>query len=174
MVFPALCEVYRRIPYVVAALMITLAVMSFLVWSANIITVFPTGGLFINADLFTVVAVVATALLLGLSIPLHWYAWRRAVASARGRGISALAALFSVGALSCCAPLLLPGVLSIIGVSGTTILSLNLRLHQYRLPLLALAVALLIVSLGTGARGVVRACGLPERVIAKRTERRTK
>ncbi len=160
---PALREVYRRPGYVSAAVLIALVSAALLAWSGQIITVFPQGGLFIEADRWTVVGVTGAALLLGLTIPLHWFAWRRSAGAAAAQGIGALGALFSIGSLSCCAPLLLPGVLGLFGFSGTSLLALNLRLHQFRLPLTLVALAFLVLSLLMGLANVTRSCSLPAR-----------
>ena len=153
--------VYTRAPYLAAAVSITLVTGALLVWNSAIITVYPTGGAFVDADALTAATILATALLMGVSLPLHWFAWRRAVGSARARGLGGLAALLSLGSLSCCAPLLIPGVLSLVGVSGTTILSTTIRLHAWRLPLFVAVLLLLAASLATGLRGAGRACQLP-------------
>ncbi|HUZ70784.1 MAG TPA: hypothetical protein VMU65_13830 [Candidatus Saccharimonadales bacterium] len=153
--------VYGRGAYRMAAVLIALGAGALLVWSSAIVTIFPTGGIFIDADLLTLATIVITSLLLGASLPLHWYAWRRSVGSARSRGLGGLAALLSIGSLSCCAPLLIPGLLSLVGVSGTSILATTVRLHSWRLPLFLAAVFLLTVSLVTGLRGAGDACRLP-------------
>lgn len=158
----ALRSVFRQPGYVIAALLIAAVIAALLVWSSAIVTVYPTGGVFIDADALTLTTIAVTSLLLGASLPLHWYAWRRSVGSARARGIGGLAALLSIGSLSCCAPLLIPGVLSLVGVSGTSILSMTLRLHSWRLPLSLAALLLLFLNLATGLRGVNRACRLPD------------
>lgn len=155
--------IYGRLGYVVAALVIALATGALLVWSSAVIVIFPTGGVFITADLLTILTIVLTALLMGASLPLHWYAWRRSAGSARARGIGGIAALFSLSSLSCCAPLLIPGVLGLAGVSGTSILAINLRLHAWRIPLFAAALVLLSLSFVSGLRGATAGCQLPER-----------
>jgi hypothetical protein len=155
--------VYRRPAYLFAGGLIALATGAFLVWSSAIVTVFPTGGVFIDADMLTIATIVVTSLLMAASLPLHWFAWRRAVGSARSRGVGGLAALLSIGSLSCCAPLLIPGLLSLAGVSGTSILTITTHLHAWRLPLFLAALMLLVTSLFTGLRGATRACRLPHR-----------
>lgn len=157
--------VYRRPAYLTAAGLIGVATGAFLVWSSAIVSVFPTGGVFIDADVLTIATIVITSLLMGASLPLHWFAWRRAVGSARSRGLGGLAALLSIGSLSCCAPLLIPGLLSLAGVSGTSILTITMHLHAWRLPLFLAALVLLAASLLTGLRGVTRACRLPKHAL---------
>lgn len=134
-----------------------------LVWSGQVISYFAVGGFFVDIDAATAAGLVVTSLLVGLTYPLHWFAWRKAQRSAAGQGIGAIGAVLGIGSMSCCAPLLLPGLLSLAGFSGASLLSLNLRLHQLRLPLVALAVVFLAVSLWAGGRNVMAACRLPPR-----------
>lgn len=160
---PALREVYHRPGYLAAAVLLALASAALLVWSGQVVTVFPQGGVFIDADAWTVVGLGGAALLLGLTLPLHWFAWRRSAGTAAAQGMGVLGTLFSVGSLSCCAPLLLPGLLSLLGFSGTSLLALNLRLHQFRLPLTLVALAFLALSFAMGVANVTRSCHLPTR-----------
>ncbi|MEO6796848.1 MAG: hypothetical protein ABI401_14800 [Candidatus Dormibacter sp.] len=157
----SLVEVYRRRPYQFAAILGAGGMAILLVWSSQIVTIFPQGGLFLDVDALTMIGIALAAALMGLTLPLHWYAWRRSRVVAPASGMGLVGTLFSVGSLSCCAPLLLPGVLSLLGFSGTTLLAFNLRLHQLRLPLTAVALAFLLVSLWIGLRNVTRSCRIP-------------
>jgi uncharacterized integral membrane protein len=49
----------------------------------------------------------------------------------------------------------------LLGFSGTSLLALNLRLHQFRLPLTLVALAFLVLSLVIGMANVTRSCQLP-------------
>ncbi len=158
---PALREVYHRPGYLAAAVILALASAALLAWSSQVVTVFPQGGVFIDADAWTVVGLGGAALLLGVTLPLHWFAWRRSAGTAAAQGMGVLGTLFSVGSLSCCAPLLLPGLLGLLGFSGTSLLALNLHLHQFRLPLTVLALAFLALSFSMGVANVTRSCDLP-------------
>lgn len=151
-------EVYRQRTYQLAAIVGTAGMAVLLAWSSQIVTVFPQGGLFVDADALTLVGITLAAGLMGITLPLHWFAWRRTRVVAPATGLGLVGTLFSVGSLSCCAPLLLPGVLSLLGFSGSTLLAFNVRLHQLRLPLVALAIAFLLVSLWIGLRNVTRSC----------------
>lgn len=151
-------EVYRQRTYQLAAIIGAAGMAVLLVWSSQIVTVFPQGGIFLDVDALTLVSVALAAALMGVTLPLHWYAWRRSRVVAPASGMGLVGTLFSVGSLSCCAPLLLPGLLSLLGFSGSSLLALNVRLHQLRLPLTALALAFLIVSLWIGLRNVTRSC----------------
>ncbi len=164
-------EVYGSPRRVAAAALIALAFAGLFVWGSHIITVFPVGGVYVSASPFTLVAIFLTAGLMGITIPLHWFAWRKAVRSRASTGLSALGAVFSISAMSCCAPLLVPAVLSLVGVSGTNLLSLNLRLHQLRFLLFGSALALMTFSLWVGLRNVARACRLPAEVVGDNGDR---
>ena len=152
--------VYGDRRYRAAALLVAVASLAFLAWSSQVITYFPQGGFFVDVDAVTGTGLLMTSLLIAITYPLHWYAWRRAQRSAASQGIGFLGALLGVGSMSCCAPLLLPGLLGVAGFSGSSLLSLNIRLHQLRLPLVALAVFFLAISLWAGTRNVTRACRL--------------
>jgi hypothetical protein len=151
-------EVYRQRTYRVAAIVGAAGMAILLAWSSQIVMVFPQGGLFLDVDALTLIGIALAAALMGITLPLHWYAWRRSRVVAPASGLGVVGTLFSVGSLSCCAPLLLPGVLSLLGFSGSTLLALNVRLHQLRLSLTALAIAFLLVSLWIGLRNVTRSC----------------
>ena len=154
-------EVYRQRSYQLAAIIGATGMAILLVWSSQIVTVFPQGGIFLDVDALTLVSIALAAALMGVTLPLHWYAWRRTRVVAPASGMGLVGTLFSVGSLSCCAPLLVPGVLSLLGFSGSTLLAFNLRLHQLRVPLTALAIAFLLVSLWIGLRNVTRSCRIP-------------
>ena len=159
----ALVLVYETPRYRVAAVLLFVASLAVLAWSGQVITYFPEGGFFVDVDRITAAGLVVTSLLVGLTYPLHWFAWCKAQQSAAGQGIGAIGAVLGIGSMSCCAPLLLPGLLSLAGFSGASLLSLNLRLHQLRLPLVALAVVFLAISLWAGGRNVMAACRVPPR-----------
>ncbi len=153
-------EVYRQRTYQLAAIIGAAGMAILLVWSSQIVTVFPQGGLFLDVDALTLSSMALAAVLMGITLPLHWFAWRRTRVVAPASGLGVVGTLFSVGSLSCCAPLLLPGVLSLLGFSGSALLAFNVRVHQLRLPLTALAIAFLLVSLWIGLRNVTRSCRL--------------
>ena len=151
-------EVYRRRTYQLAAIIGAAGMATLLAWSSQIVTVFPQGGVFLDVDALTLASITLAASLMGITLPLHWFAWRRSRVVAPASGLGLVGTLFSVGSLSCCAPLLLPGVLSLLGFSGSTRLAFNVRVHQLRLPLMAVAIAFLLVSLWIGLRNVTRSC----------------
>jgi len=160
---PALREVYHRPGYLAAAVVLALSSGALLTWSGQVVTVFPQGGVFVDADAWTVLGLFGAAVLLGVTLPLHWFAWRRSAGTAAAQGMGILGTVFSVGSLSCCAPLLVPGLLGLLGFSGSSLLALNLRLHQFRLPLTLVALAFLTSSFVMGVANVARSCAIPRR-----------
>ena len=126
-------EVYRQRTYQLAAIIGAAGMAILLVWSSQIVTVFPQGGLFLDVDALTLSSMALAAVLMGITLPLHWFTWRRTRVVAPASGLGVVGTLFSVGSLSCCAPLLLPGVLSLLGFSGSALLAFNVRVHQLRL-----------------------------------------
>jgi hypothetical protein len=148
---------HRR--YATVMVLAALAMAALLAWSSKLVSIFPNGGLYLEPNLRVGAAVLVLSALLGLLLPLQVYAWRRAAGSLRGQGIGALGALLGLGSMSCCAPVLLPSVLVLLGVSGTSLLSLNLWLHRWTLAFMALAGVGMLVSLSMTSRQVARLCG---------------
>jgi hypothetical protein len=60
-----------------------------------------------------------------------------------------LGVLIGTASMSCCAPVILPTLLSLVGFSGTAILSVNLTIHRFFVPLALLAALLLAYSIGS-------------------------
>ena len=97
-------EVYRQRTYQLAAIIGAAGMAILLVWSSQIVTVFPQGGLFLDVDALTLSSMALAAVLMGITLPLHWFAWRRTRVVAPASGLGVVGTLFSVGSLSCCAP----------------------------------------------------------------------
>jgi hypothetical protein len=130
----------------------------FLLWSGGAVTVFPEGIYFSPKPMQTV-ALAAVSILLGILAPMQAAAVRQARALAGGGG-TLLGTLASVAGLSCCAPLLLPALLSFAGVSGTTLIFWNAAVSRYLVPLSVLAVSVLLFSLYAVSRSIAAACKL--------------
>ena len=96
--------------------------------------------------------------LFGFELPLLVYAARLAVATASQTGGSALGAIIGTASMTCCAPVILPSILSFLGFSGTTILSVNLTLNRFWLPLAVAGVILLAYSLLSVIQSLEMAC----------------
>src|SRR6266852_1772324 len=102
----ALAEVFGKASYRIAGSLIAMVAVLVLAWSGQVATLFPEGGLYLNADVWILLGLGAAAILIGLTVPMHWFAWRRSALTVGGKGTGALGLLFSVGSMSCCAPLL--------------------------------------------------------------------
>ena len=64
--------------------------------------------------------------------------------------------------VSCCAPLLLPGVLSFIGFSGTALLGFNAGVRALGPLLIVASLVLMLASIGLVSRTITAACKLPQ------------
>jgi hypothetical protein len=146
--------------YAAAALLLFPIGAIFYAWAAQVLIVDRWSlSLLIEPDVM--VAIVFLASLLAISLPLQVYALRRAVAGASEAGSSMLGLLVGTASMSCCAPVLLPALLSLIGFSGTTILSVNVTIHRYFVPLAALSAVLLGYSILSTASSLGRTCAAP-------------
>jgi hypothetical protein len=62
--------------------------------------------------------------------------------------------------ISCCAPLLIPGLLSFVGFSGTTLASLNASMRAYTTPLALASILLMAGSVGLVSHTITATCRL--------------
>ena len=109
-----------------------------------------------KAGVIRLATLVILVILAGLVLPMQIYALKKAKAvmgSSKGTTVSSF--IVGLSTMSCCAPFLLPALLSFIGFSGVQILTLNITIRQYLVPLSALSIGLLLVSLFMVARSIV-------------------
>jgi len=130
-----------------------------LAWSGDLIQDYPSGWEF-HAAPQQFWALVLLAVLFGLLLPLE------AAALSRARSVAGLAGassgvVFGLLSMSCCAPLIIPAILSFVGFSGTAILGFNTAISAYETPLTLAAIALMLLSLGLVSRTLTTACKLP-------------
>ena len=142
----ALRLVYRSPWNVLLALVAFVVMAVFYLWSSQVLVVSRHGVSFLLQTQFVAAALIM-ALLFGLLVPLLVHAARLAAASAAQTGGTALGAIFGTASMTCCAPVILPAILSLLGFSGTTILRLNLMLNRFWLPLAVAGIILLTYSL---------------------------
>jgi hypothetical protein len=167
---PALRLVYGQgVSWAIAA-MAWIGMTILLLWSSQVLTV--QGGrvqVFFQAGF--IAAAVPIAVLFATLLPMQVYAIRSAAATARQTGGTMLGAILGTASMSCCAPVILPSILSLLGFSGTTILSFNLLVERYWLPLATASVILLIYSFTSVARSLALRCAFPSRATpARRNE----
>ncbi len=180
----ALQIVYRERPYQASAVVVGLLTAAGVSWATQFVSYFPGSGLFWDVTPLRLIEVLTLAGSLGLLIPMQVYVLRkgprsatitpdklktqgeRAVSTSRLRsfvpGLSfGLGAVFGLACLVCCAPLLLPALLALLGASGSLILTLNTRLVQWTVLLFLGSLLLCGVTLLLLAQNVTAVCVLP-------------
>lgn len=126
------------------------------VFGSGMIQFFPQGP-FIELNPIRIGTLLALVLLSGLVVPMQWYALKQA--RNVKAGASGIGGIFAgMATMSCCAPLLLPALLSFLGFSGTQLLFLNMTVRQYVLPLSLFSIGLLALSLYMASRSVAPLC----------------
>ena len=153
--------VYRAPLYAVLACVACLAMAWLLLWSGEVL-VFAGGSVHLLMEPLTIAAALVIAILFGLLLPMQVFAFRLAAATARQTGSTAVGAALSTASMTCCTPVILPSLLSVLGFSGTTILSFNLLVHRWWLPLAALSIVLLAYSLSSVAHSLELECQVPD------------
>lgn len=131
-------------------------------WSSQVLVMGAQGVSLFVEPLFMIAALLMS-LLFGALVPLEVYAFRIASALAVQTGGTALGALIGAASMTCCAPVLLPSVLSLLGFSGVTILGLNATLNRFWVPLATLSIILLSYSLVSTIRSLEAPCRLGSR-----------
>lgn len=134
-----------------------LAALCVFLWSSQVISV-GRSGIHLFPQLHFIAAAVVIALLFGLLIPMQVYAIRIAAVSARATGGTVLGAIIGTASMTCCAPVIIPSLLALLGFSGTTILSLNLLLEHFWLPIGTLSAILLSYSLVSVSDAISQTC----------------
>jgi hypothetical protein len=155
---PALRLVFARRGYVAGTIVTALATA--MLYAGQIVTVYGDGTVFVDPDPVRIAALIALSAVMGLVLPVQVYALRRAAWGLRQGGTGLLGFVAGLGSLTCCSPLILPAILSFVGFSGSSLLTMNVTLYRYFAPLAALSIVLLLVSLLLAARDVTRACAV--------------
>jgi len=181
----ALQIVYRERSYQVAAVLLGLLAAAGVSWAMQVVSYFPGSGLFWDVTPLRLIQVLTLAGSLGLFIPMQVYVLRkgkrsttiapeglkmheeREASSSRLRSFVpgpsfGLGALLGIVCLTCCAPLLLPALLALLGTSGSLILTLNTHLVQWSVLLFLGSLLLCGVTLFLLAHTVTAACVLPQ------------
>ena len=136
-----------------------MAMALLLVWGSGLLAHYPTGWVVI-ADPEEMATLAVLSVLFGLLVPLEVAALTKArsVVGIAGGLAGTLTGILSV---SCCAPLLIPTLLSFIGFSGTALVTFNIAVRDYLGPLAVLSIALMAVSVVLAARTVTAVCKVP-------------
>jgi hypothetical protein len=160
-VIAALRLVYSSRIYLTAAVALFVAVLVFYLWSAQVLIISGSGPA-VLVEPEVIGAAVLLAVLFAVSLPLQVYALRLALTGLHQTGGTVLGLLVGGVSMSCCTPVLLPAVLSLIGFSGTSILSVNLTVHRYFVPLALLGAILLSYSVTSTAASLAGTCAVPD------------
>src|SRR5713226_4126298 len=180
----ALQIVYRERSYQAAAVLLGILAAAGFSWATQLVSYFPGSGLFWDITPLRLIQVLTLAGSLGLLVPMQIYVLRkgkrsgtitpdnlktqeeREASTSRLRsfvpGLSGgLGAVFGIACLTCCAPLLLPALLVLLGASGSLILTLNIHLVQWSGLLFLGSLLYCGITLLLLAHNVTAACVLP-------------
>jgi hypothetical protein len=102
------------------------------------------------------------AILFGLLVPLQIAAVTKA-RSAIGTVGGLAGTVAGVLSLSCCAPLLIPALLSFVGFSGTALIRFNAAVSNLAVPLTIASIALMLGSIALVSYTITAACKPPAR-----------
>jgi hypothetical protein len=154
--------VYRDDRNVLAAIGLFAAMTVLLLWTGNVISISQSHWHLV-ASASSIVSSLLIGALFGCVVPMQIMAARMAAATATSTGGTVLGALAGTASLTCCAPVVLPSILSLAGFSGTEILNVNGVLHRFSLPLTTLSVVLLSLALVSVAQSLQLRCAVPSR-----------
>jgi hypothetical protein len=154
--------VYRDRRNVVLATCAGASMVILMLWSGNILTV-RAGTAHLSPDQRYFATSILIGALFGLVLPVQLTAIRMAVKPIAETGGTMLATLAGAASATCCAPVVFPSLLSLLGFSGTTILNVDGTLHRFWFPLAVASLCLLGISLLSVSQSLERTCLLPER-----------
>jgi hypothetical protein len=149
----------RRRAFVIA-LCSGLCMLALLAWNSGGLRYYPRTGWEFYAEPLEIALIVGISALFGVLVPLELAALAKARAA--GGAASGLAgAVAAVAGVSCCAPLLLPALLSFVGFSGTALLGFNASMRRLAGPLELASVALVVASIFLVSRALAAVCRNP-------------
>ena len=133
-----------------------IAMALLLVWGSGLLAHYPTGWVVI-ADPVEMATLTVLSVLFGLLVPLEVAALSKA-RSMLGVAGGLAGTVTGILSVSCCAPLLIPTLLSFLGFSGTALVAFNITVRDYLGPLAVLSIALMALSIVLVARTVTAVC----------------
>jgi hypothetical protein len=151
----------RRRAYAIA-LGSGVAMLALLGWNSGGLRYYPRTGWEFYVQPVELASMLGLAALFGLLVPLEVAAIVRARAALGAAG-GLVGTVAAVAGVSCCAPVLLPALLSFVGFSGTALLGFNASVRRLAGPLELASMVLLAMSIGLVSRTLTAACGLPPR-----------
>jgi hypothetical protein len=130
-----------------------------LVWGSGLLAHYPTGWVVI-ADPEEMLTIAGLSVLFGVLIPLEVAALTKArsVVGVAGGLAGTVTGILSV---SCCAPLLIPTLLSFVGFTGTALVTFNITVRDYLGQLAILSLVLMVASIVLVSRTITAVCKVP-------------
>jgi hypothetical protein len=142
-----------------------LGMLALLAWNSGGLKYYPRTGWEFYAAPVEIASILVLAALFGMLVPLEVAAIVKARA-ALGAASGLAGMLAAVASMSCCAPLLLPALLSFVGFSGTALLGFNASVRRLAGPLELFSVVLMGASIVLVSRTLTAACQQPRSSIA--------
>jgi hypothetical protein len=134
-----------------------LCMVALLGWNSGGLRYYPRTGLEFYADPVEIASIVGLSSLFGVLVPLELAAIVKArVGFATATGASGMFA--AIASMSCCAPMLLPAVLSFVGFSGTALLGFNASVRRFAGALELASVVFMVMSIALVSRTLTAAC----------------
>jgi hypothetical protein len=137
-----------------------LVMFGLLVWNSGGLNYYPSSGWEFFATPTELVSMLALSALFGVLVPLQVAAVAKARAALGAVGGLTGTAMAILG-VSCCAPLMLPALLSFLGFSGTALLGFNASVRALSTPLTLASLGLMLVSIVLVSRTLAATCKLP-------------
>jgi hypothetical protein len=122
------------------------AMIALLTWSGGFLVYYPSTGWDFYASTQETATIAILGGLFGLLLPLELAAILKA-RSAAGSAGGILGTIFGVLSMSCCAPLIVPALLSFVGFSGMTLLQVNIAVHEWAAPLTVASIGFMLVAI---------------------------
>jgi hypothetical protein len=158
----ALAIAFERRSAYVLALLSGLGMLALLVWNSGGLNYYASTGWEFYGEPIEIALLLALSALFGLLVPLQVAAIAKARAALGAAGGLA-GTLVAIAGVSCCAPLLLPAMLSFLGFSGTALLGFNASVRGLAGPLTLASLMLMVTSIVLVSRTLAAACALPPR-----------
>jgi hypothetical protein len=137
-----------------------LGMLALLAWNSGGLKYYARTGWEFYFEPVEFASILALSALFGLLVPLQLAAIVKARAGlGAASGVAAVVA--AVVGMSCCAPLLLPALLSFIGFSGTMLLGFNVSVRRLAGPLELASVVMLMASIVLVSRTLTASCHQP-------------
>ena len=147
---------YPRYAYVLA-IVGAVGMLALLTWSGGFVTYYATTGWDFYASSQEIATMLILAVLFGMLLPLEVAAISRAKTAAGTAG-GLVGTVFGILSMSCCAPLILPALLSFVGFSGMTLLQVNIAVREWATPITLASIGFMLLAIGLVSRTISASC----------------